>query len=113
MNAPADPSLMNAALRSYVTTFPRRDLLQTFLESGGLQDVGRTITASLDAVLRTAENHLYDYPGGVPWDAAFEAEYRDLLQRHHPWLDADSLGRIFSFSHWLCWHEGLNRNPGA
>lgn len=94
-------------------TFSRQDLLDQFLDKKGLQAQGSEIKSHLDSLLKTAEDHLYDYPGGVPWDSDFEHSYVGLLRQHHPWIDSTSIDRVLSFSRWLCWHEGLNRNPKA
>jgi hypothetical protein len=113
MTSSHDPELLNAAMRSYVHTFSRQDLLDAFLAEKGLEDQRQGIKSHLDSLLKTAEDHLYDYPGGVPWDSAFEQSYLMLLRQSHPWIDSTSIERVLSFSRWLCWHEGLNRNPKA
>lgn len=113
MTTSRDPALLNAAMRSYVHTFSRQDLLDAFLDTKGLQDQRQEIKSQLDSLLKTAEDHLYDYPGGVPWDSDFEQSYVGLLRQNHPWIDSISIDRVLSFSHWLCWHEGLNKNPKA
>lgn len=100
--------ILNDALKAYVHTYPSRERLLAHIADAGLTGHGDEVAAQLDAVLKTAEDHLYGYPGGVPWDAAFERDYPALLLRQHPWLDPESLGRIRGFSGWLCWHEGLN-----
>lgn len=104
-------TLLNAALQSYLHTFSRQDLLDAFLEMKGLTDQRQDIKSRLDSLLKTAEDHLYDYPEGVPWDSDFEESYLQLLRQNHPWIDSASISRVLSFSRWLCWHEGLNRNP--
>jgi hypothetical protein len=102
------PQILNEALRAYVHTFPNRDALNRHISAAGLTGQASEIIAEVDAVLETAENHLYDYPGGkIPWTDTFVRDYRALLVKQHPWLDADSLDRIHGFSGWLCWHEGL------
>jgi len=113
MTASDDPALLNAAMRSYVHTFSRQDLLDAFIDKKGLQDHRQEIKSHLDSLLRTAEDHLYDYPGGVPWDSDFEQSYVELLRKNHPWIDPTTIDRVLSFSRWLCWHEGLNKNPTA
>ena len=90
----------------YVLTFPNRQRLVEHIAAAGL--INHEIITKLDAVLKTAEDHLYGYPGGVPWGEAFEHDFHALLLKQHPWLDAESLGRVHGFSGWLCWHEGLN-----
>ena len=37
------------------------------------------ITSELDAVIKTAKDYLYHYPGGVPWTKTFAAEFRGQL----------------------------------
>jgi hypothetical protein len=102
------PQILNEAMSVYVQTFSMRDRLAEHITSCGLEQHRDEIVSELDAVLKTAEDHLYDYPGGVPWTAAFEGAYRELLVEKHRWLDTKSLDRVFAFSRWLCWHEGLN-----
>ncbi|PWU16781.1 MAG: hypothetical protein C5B50_12820 [Verrucomicrobia bacterium] len=102
--------VLNEALRAYVLTFPNRKRLMEHIKAAGLSAQTDEIVSKLDAVLKTAEDHLYNYPGGVPWGEAFERDYHALLLGQHPWLDTESLGRIHGFSGWLCWHEGLNAN---
>lgn len=111
MNAP-EAEVLNAGLLCYVATFPTLERLQEFFSRKGVEgQSARAIQAELDWLLRTAEKHLSDYPGGVPWGEDFEREYRDLLKRKHPWVSDETVRRVFGFSRWLCWHEGLNR-PG-
>ena len=102
------PQILNESLRAYVHTFPNRDALSQHISAAALTAQGDEIVAKLNAVLKTAEDHLYEYPDGVPWTETFERDYRALLLKQHPWLDTESLGRIHGFSGWLCWHEGLN-----
>ena len=102
------PQILNEAMCVYVQTFSMRDRLTQHIARCGLEEHEEEIVAELDAVLKTAEEHLFNYPGGVPWTKAFDEAYRKMLVVKHPWLDSKSLGRVFSFSHWLCWHEGLN-----
>lgn len=100
--------ILNEAMRAYVLTYPNRGRLSNHISAIGLADQSGEIMAQLDAVLKTAENHLYGYPGGVPWTKTFVRDYHAFLQKQHPWLDSESLGRVHGFSGWLCWHEGLN-----
>jgi hypothetical protein len=102
------PEVLNAALQAYMHTFPNRSGLNSHIERVGLVDQRGDIVAELDAVLKTAEEHLYSFPGGVSWDESFVRDFHALLRKKHPWLDQESLGRIHGFSGWLCWHEGLN-----
>jgi hypothetical protein len=102
------PQILNGALQAYVLTFPSRKRLSEHISSAGLTAESGEIIAELDAVLKTAEDHLYGFPDGVPWSESFERDYHALLIKKHPWLDKESLGRIHGFSGWLCWHEGLN-----
>ncbi len=102
------PQILNAAMRAYVHTFPNRKGLVEHIAALGLAEHSDDITAQLDAVLKTAEDYLYSFPGGVPWSESFERDYHALLRRQHTWLDSESLGRVHGFSGWLCWHEGLN-----
>jgi hypothetical protein len=113
MNDLLPPSVFNAAMQSYVHTFSRDDLLEVFIDKRNLGEHRVQIKKRLDALLKTAEDHLYDYPGGVPWDDGFKRDFVALLRREHPWIDQGSIDCILSFSGWLCWHEGLNRNPKA
>jgi hypothetical protein len=113
MTTPLDPQTLNAAMRSYVHTFSRQDLLDAFITANGLSTYRKEIKRHLDGLLRTAEAHLYDYPGGVPWDDEFERDFVVMLQHNHTWVDSNTIERVLSFSGWLCWHEGLNRNPRA
>ncbi|MDB6079270.1 MAG: hypothetical protein JWO82_3017 [Akkermansiaceae bacterium] len=105
-----DAEVLNAAFLRYVATWPVVERLQEFFFENGLEgEPARAIRAALDGLMRTAEKYLWDYPGGVPWGEAFEQEYRDYLKGEHPWIDEDSVRRVFGFAHWLCWHDGLNR----
>lgn len=101
------PLILNEAMSVYVQTFSMRDRLSMHVTRRGLEQHRDEIVSELDAVLKIAEDHLY-YPDGVPWTEAFERAYRELLIERHSWLDAKSLDRVFAFSRWLCWHEGLN-----
>jgi hypothetical protein len=92
-----------------VHTFPNRDRLSAFLTLRRWEDCAAEITMALDLTIRTAEQFLYNYPGGVPWTAAFEAEFSTILQQTSPWLDEAGVARMRGFAGWLCWHEGLNR----
>lgn len=102
------PLILNEAMCVYVQTFPMRDRLAQHIARRGLEQRKDEIVAELDAVLKTTEDHLWDYPGGAPWTKEFKSAYRALLVEKHPWMDSRSLDRVFAFSHWLCWHEGLN-----
>ena len=113
MNDMLQPPVLNEAMRSYVHTFSREDRLDAFIEKKQLGGYRDEIKMRLDALLKTAEDHLYDYPGGVPWDDDFKREFIALLSRKHAWIDQGSIDCVLSFSGWLCWHEGLNRNPKA
>lgn len=105
-------SILNPALQAYVHTLPNRIELDRHIERVGLGEQSGEqsgeLVAELGAVLKTAEDHLYGFPGGVPWDDPFVRNFHALLRERHPWLDDESLGRIHGFSGWLCWHEGLN-----
>lgn len=100
--------ILNEALCAYVHTFRRRDLLMAHLSENRLEDSTKEITAALDEILKTAENYLWDFPGGVPWTDEFKQDYRAHLKQAHPWFDDRGADAISSFSGWLCWHEGLN-----
>jgi hypothetical protein len=100
--------ILNAAMQAYVHTFPNRKSLAEHIAAAGLTEQSDEIVGKLDAVLKTAEDYLYSFPGGVPWGEAFERDYHALLRKEHTWLDSESLGRVHGFSGWLCWHEGLN-----
>lgn len=100
--------ILNEAMSVYVQTFSMRDRLAEHITRRGLEQHRDEIVLELDAVLKTATDHLCDYPGGVPWTETFEHAYREFLMQRHPWLDATSLDRVFAFSRWLCWHDGLN-----
>jgi hypothetical protein len=95
---------------AYVQTFPTRDRLQQHITDRGLDSDREKIVAEMDATIKTAENYLYNYPGGVPWTPEFEAEYEKMMKHAHPWIDKPAMDRIFSFSRWICWHDGLNSN---
>lgn len=98
MTTSHDPELLNAAMRSYVHTFSRQNLLDVFLDTKGNQDQRQHIKSRLDSLLKTAEDHLCDYPGGVPWDSEFEQSYVELLRQSHPWIDSTSVDRVLSFT---------------
>lgn len=102
--------ILREALNAYVHTFPSRDALRAHIARGRLEEIGGQIEASLDACLGAAEKYLYDYPGGVPWTDEFKLEFEKMLRSACPWLDRRALDTLMSFSGWLCWHEGLNRN---
>ncbi len=102
------PQILNSALQAYVLTIPCRKRLSEHISVASLTAESDEIIAELDAVLKTAEDHLYGFSDGVPWNDTFEQDYYALLIQKHPWLDKESLGRIRGFSGWLCWHEGLN-----
>ena len=102
------PQILNSALQVYVLTIPCRKRLAEHISAASLTAESDEIIAELGAVLKTAEDHLYGFPEGVPWSDTFEQNYYALLIKKHPWLDKESLGRIHGFSGWLCWHEGLN-----
>jgi hypothetical protein len=104
----ASPKTLNDALSAYVRTFPMRDLLAEHIRQHRLEVLSDEITCALDALLKTTEDYLFGYPGGVPWGDTFKKEFRNHLQQFHPWLDSRGFDRITSFSGWLCWHEGLN-----
>ena len=105
-----DPSaqVLREAFEAYVQSFPSCERLKAHLSDRGLADSAPQIIAALDACLGTAEDFLYNYPGGVPWTDAFKREFEALLTSKHTWLNRRSLDRIIAFSGWLCWHEGLN-----
>jgi hypothetical protein len=107
------PSILNEAMRSHVHTFTQQDRLDSFIDSRGLGEYRAEIKKRLDALLRTAEDYLYNYPNGVPWDDDIKRDYIALLGSEHPWVDQESIDCVLSFSGWLCWHEGLNRTPKA
>jgi hypothetical protein len=96
------------ALEAYVQTFRVRDRLKEHIGRQGLSGDSERIEAALDACLQTAEEFLYNYPGGVPWTDAFKKEYEEHLLSQYSWLDRASMDRVMAFSGWLCWHEGLN-----
>ncbi len=76
------------------------------ISAGGLSGQKDEIVAKLDAVLETAGDFLYSFPGGLP--QAFDRDYHAFLIERHSWLDGESLGRIHEYLGWLSWHEGLN-----
>jgi hypothetical protein len=96
------------AMEAYVLTFPSRDRLRAHIAEHGLESYAAEIDGSLDACLKTAEDFLYKYPGGVPWTKSFKKEFESLLMAQHPWLEKPAMDRVFAFAGWLCWHEGLN-----
>jgi hypothetical protein len=102
------PEDLRSALCAYVDTFPVRDRLKAFIHDNGLEGESAEITAEIDTIMKTAEGHLWDYPGGVPWTEEFKTDYIRLLRERHPWIDQACIDTIMSFSGWICWHEGLN-----
>lgn len=106
-----DSEKLNAALCVYVQTFPNRTRLDAFFSQQHWEDYAQDISAALDLTIGTAEDFLYNYPGGVPWNTAFETEFSNTLRRTSPWLNEAGIARMLSFAGWLCWHEGLNRTP--
>lgn len=105
MNVPA-PTL-NAALRAYVSTIPMRANLLKHIEVQGLENESKDIQDALNALFKTAEDHLYNYPTRVPQTKEFQQEFSQFLLSKHPWLDEEALSRMIGFAGWLCWHEGL------
>jgi hypothetical protein len=102
------PEDLRSALCAYVHTFPVRDRLKAFIHDNGLEGESAEITAEIDSIMKTAEGHLWDYPGGVPWTEEFKTDYIRILRETHPWIDQACIDTIMSFSGWICWHEGLN-----
>lgn len=102
------PEMLNRALLKYVQTLPQRERLEKHISRSGLEHHSQEIIAELDGLLQSAERFLWDYPEGVPWTGQFEKEYAEMLVQKRPWLNKTSIERIFVFSRWLCWHEGLN-----
>ena len=102
------PQTLNEAMAAYVVTLPMRGRLADYITAGGLDDKRQEIVAELDALLKTAEKHLWSQPDGVSWTLEFLREYRDLLHLAHPWMDEGSFAHVVAYSRWLCWHEGLN-----
>jgi hypothetical protein len=105
---PPSPDTLRAALRAYVHTFPVRDRLDAFIRANGSGRQSDEIIKEMDAIMKTAEDHLWNYPGGVPWTEDFKADYIKLLRERHPWIDQPCIDTILSFAGWICWHEGLN-----
>jgi hypothetical protein len=105
----ATPENLRAALEVYVQTIPMRKNLEEYLNRNFTGCLADDIQKELDSALATAEDYLWNYPGGVPWTDAFKKEYEALLSSRHPWMDRQALDRILAFSGWLCWHEGLNK----
>jgi hypothetical protein len=85
-----------------------REKLREHIKRSRLSDHAEEITTALDALVQSADDFLWAYPGGVPWTESFEREYRGTLEAKHPWIDSDSFQQILAYSRWLCWHEGLN-----
>lgn len=102
------PQMLNDALCAYICTIPNRDSLKVHISENGLEAFSQEITAVLNSLVKTAEDYLYNFPGGVPRTDTFHPEYLAYLQQSHPWLDNRGANSIFSFSGWLCWHEGLH-----
>jgi hypothetical protein len=102
------PEVLNAAMLAYLQTFPSGDRPAEHIERSGVVLDKQAIVCELDAVLKTAQNYLWDYPGGVPRTDEFEYQYRDYLREKHHWLNSASMARLFAFARWICWHEGLN-----
>ena len=65
------PQVLNDAMRAFVITVPNRKQLVEHISKAGLVDQTDEIVAELDGVLRTAEDFLYNYPGGVSWTNSF------------------------------------------
>ncbi len=101
------PQILNEAMLAYMP-LRNREKLAEHIAKNGLEGQNQEIVSELDAVLKTAQDYLWEYPGGVPWTDEFEYRYRDFLVQRHPWLDSASVARVFAFSRWICWHEGLN-----
>jgi hypothetical protein len=104
----SSPEILNESFCAYLYTVPNRERLAEHIDTHHLADDSEAITAQLEAVIKTCEDRLYNYPGGVPWTATFAAEFRSHLQQAYPWLNAQSFERIMAFAQWLCWHEGLD-----
>ncbi len=105
---PPSPDTLRSALSAYVQTFPVRDRLDAFIRTMGLEKESAEIVQEIEALMKTAEDHLWDYPGGVPWTENFKEDYIQLLLERHPWIDQACIDTILSFACWICWHEGLN-----
>lgn len=100
--------MLNEALGAYICTIPDRDRLKAHLRADSLDEVGKEIAEELYGLVKNAEDYLWNFPGGVPWTDDFKSSYRVHLQHAYPLLDDRGVDTIFSFSGWLCWHEGLN-----
>lgn len=111
MNGPS-ASVLNEALCAYVRTFPSRNRLAEHISQCGLEEQADEIAGRLKALLLTADDYLFSQTEGVTWTRAFEDGFRAHLCEAHPWLDDQGIETIFSYSGWLCWHEGLETpNP--
>ena len=93
-----DPETLNAALCEYVKTFPNRSRLNSFLNQRRWDDHTAGITEALDLTIRTAEDFLYDYPGGVPWTVEFDNQFSETLRRTSPWLDEEGVKTMRAFA---------------
>jgi len=102
------PEILNRALLKYVKISAQSECLQRYISRSGLEHHTQEIFTTLDDLLNSVERFLWDYPGGVPWTKQFEKEYSEMLVQNYPWLNKKSIERVFGFSRWLCWHEGLN-----
>ncbi|MGV3661801.1 MAG: hypothetical protein ACO1TE_16565 [Prosthecobacter sp.] len=102
------PETLNAALQAYIrVTIPQPADLLEHIDKHQLAPFSEEITATLHGLTESTYRFLYDYPGGVPPTEEFRAELRSMLQQTYPWLDAESITRIVSYSGWISWHEGL------
>lgn len=99
---------LNAALRAYVSTFPRHDRLLSHLRDAGLDSKASEIEARLRTALDAAEKYLWGQKDGVGWTEDFEERLFEHLRLSSPWLDREGFSSILSFGKWLCWHEGLD-----
>lgn len=106
------PEVLNAALLEYLQTWSVREKLTAHLLANGLQDQEAEIVKELDSLTFTAEQYLFTYPGGVPWNEAFLQEYRVYVQERYPWVNDATFGRLLHSGRWTCWHDGLNA-PGV
>lgn len=102
------PKVLNDAFIAYVQTFPSFDRLTEHLVAKGQVDQGNEIKEVLDALILTADEYLWSYPGGVSWTPSFERSFQDMLRLRHAWIDDATVARVLAYSRWLCWHEGLS-----
>lgn len=98
----------NGAVVAWIRTFPTQSHLDDYLATLG-PPMRQPVRKAVEALRRDTERFIEAWPRRIGMEglADFYPVLRAHLEVRHPWFDEAAWMRIYSFTGWYVWHEGI------